>query len=114
VTPRSEDLASRLAKAGSRTSATPRPPATAANPAASASGVPMPKGTSVRTKTVRITTDLSPRDYRELVNFCLEAAGDTAVARVPHSVVIRLLLERLSRDRTLRLELVEQVRAAVT
>jgi len=34
------------------------------------------------------------------------------VARVPHSVAVRLLIERLSTDRTLQLALIEEIRAA--
>lgn len=112
MTPRDNELAIRLAKAGSRTAASPKPPLPAAGSEALETGVTMPKGTSVRTKTVRVTTDLSPRDYRTLVRFCSEAAGDLAVARVPHSVAVRLLIERLSTDRTLQLALVEEIRAA--
>lgn len=48
-----------------------------------------------RSAPVRITTDLSPLPYRELVAFAAELAQELGVARVTHSDVIRSLVEML-------------------
>lgn len=63
-----------------------------------------------RTKTVRITTDLSPRSYRQLMAFCADLADQLGVARVTHSDIIRTLVSVLTTDSELQRNVEEKMR----
>lgn len=63
---------------------------------------PVVKDKAVRTTPVRITTDLGPQLYKELTEFSQEAAIASGRARVPHSEVVRALIQQLQDDPGLR------------
>lgn len=69
--------------------------ADAAQRGAESQPAPRRAGTVPRSVPVRITTDLSPLSYRELVSFAAELAQELGVARVTHSDVIRSLVDML-------------------
>ena len=64
---------------------------------------------AVRTKPVRVTSDLSPVQYRELSVFCHQLAVEIGRARVPQVEVHRALLDELRDD----VDLALRVRARV-
>ncbi len=82
---------------------TPSLPATGSRPARA--GVP-------RSKTVRITLDLAPLQYRRLNRWCDEAAETLGVARVTSVSVLRQLLVQLDSDPELGERLLAQLRQA--
>lgn len=51
-----------------------------------------------RTKTVRVTLDLAPLQYRRLNRWCDDAADELGVARVTAASVLRELLTQLEDD----------------
>ena len=52
-------------------------------------------------KSVRISTDLSPASYRFLISLCGSLALLTGRARVPHSEAMRVLIGLLEEDAAL-------------
>lgn len=64
----------------------------------------------VRTKPVRITTDLAPNEYRNLVACCSALANELGRARVSHSEVIRGLIALLETDEALGTALASRLR----
>ena len=92
-----KDLAARAAAVGS-----PRPRTTAPKVAA--------EPASIRTKPVRLSTDISPNAYRDLNAYCAEVAAQVGKARIAHTLVLRKLIDALHTDSRLR----EQIADAVT
>lgn len=79
------------------------PPAPAAGSRTARTGVP-------RSKTVRITLDLAPLQYRRLNRWCDEAAETLGVARVTSVSVLRQLLVQLDSNPELGERLLTQLR----
>lgn len=92
-----KELAARAAAVSS-----PRPRSGAAEPRQTAS-------TNVRTKPVRLSTDVSPNAYRDLTAYCADLAVQAGKARVPHTLVLRKLIDTLQADDELR----DRITAAV-
>ena len=91
-----QDLAARARAASVRRNPEPPP----AEPAAEQSpqAAPARRAVTVRTKPVRITTDLSPRAYQVLQTLTQNIAADAGRSRLPHSEVLRALIEELGDD----------------
>ena len=83
------------------------PPLPAAGSRPARTGVP-------RAKTVRITLDLAPLQYRRLNRWCDEAAETLGVARVTSVSVLRQLLVQLDNDPELGERLLAQLRQDTT
>lgn len=62
-----------------------------------------------RTDPVRVTSALEPQTYRVLKEFCQDTETALDVARVPHAVVIRALIDRLATDPGLRESITEDI-----
>lgn len=73
---------------------------------------PAAKDKAVRTTPVRITTDLGPQLYKELTEFSQEAAISAGRARVPHSEVIRALIQQLRDDAELRNTIITTIKTS--
>lgn len=67
-----------------------------------ATAVEAPKPAVVRSKPVRITADLPPQSYRNLVNYAASLANRFGRARLPHVKVIRALVLELEEDQSLQ------------
>lgn len=67
-----------------------------------------------RAKPVRVTTDLAPQSYRQLVAYCGELAETFGRAKVPHAEVIRALVAQLEADPALRLAIADAVQARMS
>lgn len=55
-----------------------------------------------RAKPVRVSADLSPRDYRALTNFCGSSAEVLGRAKVNNVEALRALVEELGEDENLQ------------
>lgn len=86
-----KELAARAAAVGSRRQ---RPDTKDESPA--------PQSAKVRTDPVRLSTDLSPNAYRDLIAYCADLAVQAGKARVPHTLVLRKLIDELQSDPALR------------
>ncbi|MGI0520219.1 hypothetical protein ABY45_06610 [Microbacterium maritypicum] len=86
-----KDLAARAAAVGSRRQ---RPDTKDESPT--------PPPVKVRTDPVRLSTDLSPNAYRDLIAYCADLAVQAGKARVPHTLVLRKLIDELQSDPALR------------
>lgn len=95
---RGRDLLAASAKAASKR------PARQSTPTAGGGGAGAP-----RTDPVRVTSALEPQTYRTLKEFCQDSESALDLARVPHAVVIRALIDRLGTDPTLRAAITEDV-----
>lgn len=82
--------------------------AAASSAPAAVSGRPGRAGVP-RSKTVRITLDLAPLQYRRLNRWCDEAAETLGVARVTSVSVLRQLLVQLDTDPALGKRLLAQL-----
>ena len=67
------------------------------------------KPAKVRTDPVRLSTDISPNAYRDLIAYCSDLAAQVGKARVPHTVVLRKLIDALQHDPELRDRITESV-----
>lgn len=97
-----KDLAARAAAVSSR-----RPRDDAGEPAIVAAA------TVVRTKPVRLSTDVSPNAYRDLTAYCSDLAVQAGKARVAHTLVLRKLIDALQVDDELRDKITAAVLAEV-
>ena len=86
-----KDLAARAASVGARRQRT--------ESIEDAVATPVP---AVRTTPVRLSTDTSPSAYRDLTSFCGDLAAQAGKARVPHTLVLRKLIDALQNDMELR------------
>lgn len=68
-----------------------------------------PASTRVRTTPVRVTVDLAPAEHAALVQWCAQTALDLGRPRVPNQAVLRVLVERLTRDPALAEEIRQQL-----
>lgn len=93
-----KDLAARVDAVGSRRQ---RPKAE--------QQTPTPPPAKVRTEPVRLSTDVSPNAYRDLIAYCADLAAEAGRARVPHTLVLRRLIDELQSDPNLR----ERISASV-
>lgn len=91
-----EDLAARARAASARRN--PEPPTVESAAEEPRLAPPARRAATVRTKPVRITTDLSPRAYRALQTLTQNIAADAGRSRLPHSEVLRALIEELGDD----------------
>ncbi len=66
---------------------------------------------SVRTRPVRLSVDIAPRDHVELVRLTVAAAEELGVARVHGQEVVRAVLRRLLADPALQRQVLDDVRA---
>lgn len=64
---------------------------------------------AVRTAPVRLSTDLAPVDHAELIRFCADTAQQLGASRIPGQVVVRALISRLLKDRTLAEEIRQEI-----
>lgn len=86
-----DDLAARMARASERK-------------APSASKAPAP-----RADPVRLSTDVDPQSYRGLQAYCHDLADSLGRARVPHTEVVRALIDQLARDEALQRTIAAEV-----
>lgn len=93
------DIAARAAKLSERRPGRETTPTRAAPP---------------RAKPIRVTTDLSPQDYRHLVAYCADLAEHLGQAKVPHTEVIRALINRLEQDSSLRETITDDIKAKLS
>lgn len=63
-----------------------------------------------RAKPVRVTTDLAPQSYRQLVAYCQRLAEELGRAKVPHVEVIRALVGELETNPELQATIATTVR----
>lgn len=101
------DIAARAAKLSERRGGRETPGDTVSSPTNQAKSAP-------RAKPVRVTTDLAPQSYRQLVAYCTELAETFGRAKVPHAEVIRALIAELEADSNLRLVIADSVRARMS
>lgn len=101
------DIAARAAKLSERRGGRETPGDTVSSPANQVRSAP-------RAKPVRVTTDLAPQSYRQLVAYCTELAETFGRAKVPHAEVIRALIGELETDPDLRLVIAEAVRVRMS
>lgn len=94
-----KDLAARAAAVSSR-----RPRTDAVEPVSTAAAAP-----NVRTKPVRLSTDVSPNTYRDLTAYCSDLAVQAGKARVAHTLVLRKLIDALQVDDEVRAKITEAV-----
>ncbi len=91
-----QELAARARAASARRN--PEPPPAEPTADESPQAAPARRAATVRTKPVRITTDLSPRAYQTLQTLTQNIAADAGRSRLPHSEVLRALIEELGDD----------------
>jgi len=99
VSKTTDDIAARAAKLSERRPGRETTPARATLP---------------RAKPIRVTTDLSPQDYRHLVAYCADLAEHLGRAKVPHTEVIRALVSRLEQDPSLRETITGELKARLS
>lgn len=92
-----KDLAARAAAVSSR------------RPRADAPDTVAPAAPNVRTKPVRLSTDVSPNTYRDLTAYCSDLAVQAGKARVAHTLVLRKLIDALQVDNEVRDKITESV-----
>lgn len=78
--------------------------------AATSSAAPVAAPWQVRTRPVRITTDLAPTLYDDLTAWNRQAAADLDVARVNGSDTVRALVRRLLADPALSAAVLDDLR----
>ncbi|MGO1489454.1 MAG: hypothetical protein ACTHWA_13025 [Arachnia sp.] len=100
------DIAARAAKLGDRKGGRATESSVEDQPTVSA---PVP-----RAKPVRVTTDLAPQSYRELVAYCQRLAEDLGRAKVPHVEVIRALVGELETNPELQATVANTVRRVLS
>lgn len=100
------DLKARAAKAAQRPTRTAESKPTETPPKRAA---PTP-----RAKPVRVTTDLDPQRYRELLTYSADLAENLGRARVPHTEVIRALIDQLQTDPALQSSIADSVAARLS
>lgn len=69
------------------------------------------KSPTPRAKPVRMSTDLAPQSYRALLDYCQDLAAAIGAARVPHTEVIRALVDQLETDPDLQQTIAADVTA---
>lgn len=60
-------------------------------------------------KPVRVSADLPPKTYKQLQEFCQDAAVDLGVPRVAHVKVLRALLQELAEHEDLRKRVCQRI-----
>lgn len=99
----SNTLAARAARAAAKPTVAATAPAPAKAPAAAKKAPAAPKrAAEPRTKPVRITTDLAPKTYRVLQDYCAKTARALSWPKVPHAEVIRALIAELGTNAELQ------------
>lgn len=73
-----------------------------------------PRKAAPRAKPVRVTTDLPPQNYRQLVAYCAELAETLGRAKVPHAEVIRSLIAQLDSDASLQSVIADAVQVRLS
>lgn len=63
----------------------------------------------VRTKPVRLSTDLAPVSYRFLTGYASDVATHAGRARIAHSDIIRALITELEHDPQLRARITDTI-----
>lgn len=108
MTSKKDEMAARAARMAQRpTRATPPAPADEVERevVAPTRAIPGTLGTSrtpVRTKPVRITTDLDPQTYRALTVYSADVAAAMGRAKVAHADVVRGLIAELQANADVR------------
>jgi hypothetical protein len=106
---KAEELRARAARATQRAASTPPEPNQPGAPAAEAT--PAPRPNVIRAKPVRITADLSPQVYRELIDHAAGLAEAQGRVRVAHVNVTRALVAELLENDELQGAIARRVRA---
>lgn len=96
------DIAARAAKLGERKGSRAAEPTT--------DDTPVARVQAPRAKPVRVTTDLAPQSYRQLVAYCQRLAEELGRAKVPHVEVIRALVGELETNPELQATIATTVR----
>lgn len=96
------DIAARAARLGERKASRAVEPTSGETPVA--------REPAPRAKPVRVTTDLAPQSYRQLVAYCQRLAEELGRAKVPHVEVIRALVGELETDPELQATIATTVR----
>lgn len=107
---KADELRARAQRAAGRAGSPATPSADEPRQERTASAAPAPKRSpSVRADPIRITADLPPQHYRELIAYAAGIASDLGKAKVAHVQVVRALVAELAESDDLQRRIATRV-----